>query len=150
MKLSLSSLRLADSVTNAQYCGARPTHLCILTKCPTGVEMSRDNSELWQQALDDARFVREMLGMARQLAPSDPVGAIGCVSDALIRVESLRSRATQSSALLGAVLFYGIELEVRLRGLGDSPVSTRPKIIEMEIDRCDRLIASLASHIDDD
>ena len=112
--------------------------------------MSRDNAELWEQALDDARFVREMLVMARQLTPNDPVGAIGCVSDAVIRVEGLRSRATQSSALLGAVLFYGIELEVRLRGLGDSPVSTRPRIIDMEINRCDQLIASLASHIDDD
>ena len=112
--------------------------------------MSRDNAELWEQALDDARFVREMLVMAKQLTRNDPVGAIGCVSDAIVRVEGLRSRATQSSALLGAVLFYGIELEVRLRGLGDSPVSTRPRIIDMEINRCDQLIVSLASHIDDD
>ena len=112
--------------------------------------MARDNTELWQRALDDARFVREMLVMARQLTPNDPVGAIGCVSDAIVRVERLRARATQSSALLGAVLFYGIELEVRLRGLGDTPVSTRPRIIDMEINRCDQLIASLASHVDDD
>ena len=112
--------------------------------------MSRDNAQLWEQALDDARFVREMLVMAKQLTRNDPVGAIGCVNDAIVRVEGLRSRATQSSALLGAVLFYGIELEVRLRGLGDYPASTRARLIDTEIDRCDQLIASLASHVDDD
>jgi hypothetical protein len=106
--------------------------------------------EIWQQALDDALFVREMLAMARQFAPSDPVGAIGCVSDALVRIENLRSRATQSAALLGAVLFYGIEIEVRLSGIKDVPASCLAAVIAAEVERCNKLISAIATHLNSD
>ncbi len=91
-----------------------------------------------------------MLTMAQQLAPNDPIGAIGCANQALVYVEALRARATLSSGLLGAVLFYGVDLEVRLRGLSDLPGASLLPAINKELDRCDQLTAAIASHIDRD
>ena len=112
--------------------------------------MLQETDELWQKALDDAQFLGELLTMARWLADKDRLGAIGFAEQALATVETLRARATQSSALLGVVLFYGIELEVRLAGIKKVPASALAAVIATEIHRCNKLIAAIAKHVDSD
>lgn len=112
--------------------------------------MIKDPPEPWQLAEDNAHLVREALVRARQIARQDRMGAIRSIDEALDALASLRALAGQSSTLLGTVLFYGIELEVRLGGMSGLPASHLDQMIANEITRSEQLLAAIASHIEND
>jgi hypothetical protein len=110
-------------------------------------QMCGDKSAIWWQAHADAHLVREALVRGHKLAQSDKVASIACVNESLAALANLRSRAPQASALLAIMLFYGIELEVRLSGLDQVPLSTLAITIAEELHRCDQLIAAITDHL---
>lgn len=67
---------------------------------------------------------------------------------ALSALARLRSRAPESSALLATVLFFGIELEVRLTGAIATEGSDFEQAIGGEIARTEELIAAVKKHLD--
>lgn len=109
--------------------------------------LRKSNDTLWQFAFDNAILVRESLVRAVQLAEQDEQIAVASVQDALGALAQLRSRATESSALLAAVLFFGIELEVRLTSAIADANTKFGHAIGGEIERTEKLIAAIRRHL---
>ena len=92
--------------------------------------------------------MREALDRALQLHEDDPQAAIASVQVALGGLARLRSRAPGSSALLATMLFFGIELEVRLTSAVAAANGEFEQAIGGEIQRTDDLIAAIKKHLD--
>lgn len=92
--------------------------------------------------------MRDALARARQLSEHDQQTAVASVQTALSALARLRSRAPESSALLATVLFFGIELEVRLTGALATEGSDFEQAIGGEIARTEELIAAVRKHLD--
>ena len=109
--------------------------------------LSKPDDTLWQFAFDNAILVRDALVRAAQAIDRDEQTATEGIQDALRALEELRSRAPESSALLAAVLFFGIELEVRLTNVAVEPGKEFTQAIEGEIERTEKLIAAIRRHM---
>lgn len=116
-------------------------------KKETGLILSKSNDTLWQFAFDNAILVRDALVRAVQLVEQDEQIAIASVQDALGALAKLRSRAPESSALLAAVLFFGIELEVRLTSAIADTNKEFGQALGGEIERTEKLIAAIRRHM---
>lgn len=112
--------------------------------------LPQPNDTLWQFAYDNAVLVREALDRALQLHEDDPQAAIASVQVALGGLARLRARAPASSALLATMLFFGIELEVRLTSAVTAVNGEFEQAIGGEIQRTDDLIAAIKKHLDKD
>ncbi len=109
--------------------------------------LSKPDDTLWQFAFDNAILVRDALVRAAQAIDRDEQTAAAGIQDALGALEEVRSRAPESSALLAAVLFFGIELEVRLTSVAIEPGKEFTQAIEAEIERTEKLIAAIRRHM---
>jgi len=109
--------------------------------------LPQSNDTLWQFAYDNAVLVRNALVRASQLNEQDEQIAIASVQDALDGLAKLRSRAPESSALLAAVLFFGIDLEVRLSSAITDTNAEFGQAIDGEIERTEKLIAAIRRHL---
>jgi len=113
----------------------------------TGYILPKPDDTLWQFAFDNAILVRDALVRAAQLVEDDEQAAIESVRDALGSLAKLRSRAPESSALLAAVLFFGIELEVRLTSVTADVGKDFGQVVKSEIERTEKLIAAIQRHM---
>lgn len=113
----------------------------------TGYIAPKPNDALWQFAFENAIAVRDGLVRAAQQIEQDEETAIVCVQDALAALANLRSRAPEASALLAAVLFFGIELELRLSSAIADTNSEFGQAIGGEIERTEKLIAAIRRHM---
>ena len=95
-------------------------------------------------------LVKNALARAVQLHEKDQKIAIASVQTALSALARLRARAPESSALLATVLFFGIELEVRLTGAVATEGGDFDHAVGAEIARTDELIAAIKKHLDQD
>jgi hypothetical protein len=95
-------------------------------------------------------LVKDALARALQLHEQDQQTAIAGVQTALSALARLRSRAPESSALLATVLFFGIELEVRLTGAITTESGDFEHAVGGEIARTEELIAAIKKHLDRD
>lgn len=93
-------------------------------------------------------LARDALVRAQKLSEHDHKTAVACVQTALSALARLRARAPESSALLATVLFFGIELEVRLTGATGTEGSDFEQAIGGEIARTEELIAAVRKHLD--
>ena len=112
--------------------------------------LPQSNDTLWPFAHDNAVLVRDALARALQLYEQDQQTAVASVQTALSALARLRSRAPESSALLATVLFFGIELEVRLTGAIATESVDFEQAVGGEMARTEELIAALKKHIDRD
>ncbi|MEM7636617.1 MAG: hypothetical protein AAF299_18770 [Pseudomonadota bacterium] len=94
-------------------------------------------------------LVKGALDRALQLHEQDQETAVASVQTALSALARLRSRAPESSALLGTVLFFGIDLEVRLTAAIAAESGDFEQAIGGEIARTDELIAAIKKHLDE-
>lgn len=92
--------------------------------------------------------MKDALARALQLHEQDQKIAIASVQTALSALARLRSRAPESSALLGTVLFFGIDLEVRLTAAIATEKVDFQNAIGGEIARTEELIAAIKKHLD--
>ncbi|WP_108880780.1 hypothetical protein [Anderseniella sp. Alg231-50] len=93
-------------------------------------------------------LVRDALARALQLYENDQQTAAASIQTALSALARLRARAPESSALLATVLFFGIELEVRLTGAIATEGSDFEQAVGGEIARTEELIAAIKKHLD--
>lgn len=113
--------------------------------------LPQSNDTLWQFAHDNAVLVRDALARALQLYEhDDQQTAAASVQTALSALARLRTRAPESSALLATVLFFGIELEVRLTGAIATEGSDFEQAVGGEIARTEELIAAISKHLEQD
>ena len=112
-----------------------------------GYTRPKPNEALWQFAFDNATSVRDALVRAAQQIELDDQGAIASVNNALGALANLRARAPEASALLAAVLFFGIELEVRLSGAIAGAENELEQALGGEIERTEKLIAAIRRHM---
>ena len=112
--------------------------------------LPQSNDTLWPFAHDNAVLVRDALARALQLYEHDRQTAIASVQTALSALARLRSRAPESSALLATVLFFGIELEVRLTSAIATESADFEQAIGGEMARTEELIAAIKKHLDRD
>lgn len=94
-------------------------------------------------------LVKGALDRALQLHEQDQETAVASVQTALSALARLRSRAPESSALLGTILFFGIDLEVRLTAAIATESGDFEQAIGGEIARTDELIAAIKKHLDE-
>jgi hypothetical protein len=95
-------------------------------------------------------LVRGALARALQLYEHDQQTAIAGVQTALSALARLRSRAPESSALLATVLFFGLELVVRLTGAIATEKADFEQAIGGEMARTEELIAAIKKRLDRD
>lgn len=112
--------------------------------------LPQSNDTLWPFAYDNAVLVRDALARALQLYEQDQQTAIASVQTALSALARLRARAPESSVLLGTVLFFGIELEVRLTSAIATEKVDFEQAIGGEMARTEELIAAIKKHLDRD
>ena len=91
--------------------------------------------------------MRDSLVRAAQVIEQDEQIAVASVQDALGALAQLRSRAPESSALLAAVLFFGIELEVRLTSAIADANTKFEHAIGGEIERTEKLVSAIRRHL---
>lgn len=112
-----------------------------------GYTLPKPNDALWQFAFENAISVRDALVRAVQQIEQDKQVAAASVNDALGALANLRARAPEASALLAAVLFFGIELEVRLTGAIAGGDNELEQALGGEIERTEKLIAAIRRHM---